>query len=266
MSSYLKNVNNNEDVFYVLHSKVEENIPMHSHNKHQLCYVEGGVAFLNTTNKSYFLPARHFLWIPAGIEHNVISRTSAKKVHNIFFPTTLFPEDHKVREREGIYPVTNLLMEMIYYTEKWHGEISCKDTLKYEFLIALKNIVLDVASNPLPIVLPTTNNENLRAVLIYIHNNLDQALCLDQVAANFGYSSRTLSRLFQKNIDTSFLQYVKLTRIIRSMEQLIQTDLSITEIAYKSGYNSLSAYSYTFQQIIHLSPAEFRKQNIRNPK
>lgn len=262
VSTFIKDVNNNMDVFYVLHSKIEEKLPMHSHNKHQMCYVEGGVAFLNTPNKSYFLPARHFLWIPAGIEHNVVSRTSVKMVHNIYFPTALFAEYHQVRDKEGIYPVTNLLMEMIDYTIDWFGEIAADNTLKYEFLIALKNIVLDVANIPLPVVLPTTNNENLRSVLKFIHHNVDKPLYLENVAEKFGYSSRTLSRLFQKNMDTSFLQYVKLTRVIKSMEHLLQSDLSISEIAYKSGYNSLSAYSYTFQQIVHKSPAEFRKQNL----
>ncbi|MFA9371453.1 MAG: AraC family transcriptional regulator [Labilibaculum antarcticum] len=262
IDSFIKDVNRNEDVFYVLHSKIEEKLPMHSHSKHQLCYVEGGVAFLNTPDKSYFLPARHFLWIPAGIEHNVVSRTSVKMVHNIYFPGNLFPEDHHVREREGIYPVTNLLMEMIYYTVNWQGEIGKENVSKYEFLIALKNIVSDAANIPLPVVLPTTKNENLRRVFKYIHHNVEQPLNLNHVAEKFGYSSRTLSRLFQKNMDISFLQYVKLFRIIKSMELLLQTDLSISEIAYKIGYNSLSAFSYTFQQVVHNSPAKFRKQSL----
>lgn len=262
LESLIYSVNNDSESFYVLHSKLEETLPIHNHDKHQLCYIEGGVAFLNTPDKSYFLPARHFLWIPAGIDHNIVSRTSAKMVYNFYFPASLFPEDHHVREREGIYPVTNLLMEMIYYTANWRGEIHPSDTSSYQFLVALKNIVLEVTNAPLPIALPTTNNENLRKVLQYIHHNIHQPLFLEQVAKQFGYSSRTLSRLFHNNMDTSFLQYVKLTRIIKSMEQLLQTNLTISEIAYNTGYSSLSAFSYTFQQIVHKSPADFRKQNI----
>ncbi|PTN07909.1 AraC family transcriptional regulator [Mangrovibacterium marinum] len=261
LENLIEAVNRSQEVFYVLHSKLEETLPIHSHDKHQLCYIEGGVAFLNTPDKSYFLPARHFLWIPAGIAHNIISRSSARMVYNFYFPASLFPEDHHVREREGIYPVTNLLMEMIYYTADWQGEVGPDQRSAYEFLMALKNIVLDVANIPLPIALPTTRNEDLRKVLKYIHHHINQPISLEQVAREFGYSSRTLSRLFHKNIDSSFLQYVKLARIIHSMEQLLQTNLSISDIAYNAGYNSLSAFSYTFQQIVHKSPAEFRKQN-----
>nr|WP_321454256.1 AraC family transcriptional regulator [uncultured Carboxylicivirga sp.] len=262
IESFINKVDKHEKVFYVHNTKIEGQLSMHSHNKHQLCYIEGGVAFLNTETASYFLPARHFLWIPAGIRHLVDSRTSIKRVHNIFFPTFLFPEDHKVKQQEGIYPVTNLLMEMIYYTEDWQGEVSPDDSMRYEFLIALKNIVLDVSDVPLPIALPTTSNEKLRVILKYIHHHIDHPLLLTDVANEFGYSTRSLSRLFQNNMDTSFLQYVKLTRIIKSMEMLLQTDQSVSEIAYNCGYNSLSAFSYTFQQVVKKSPLEFRKESL----
>ncbi|MBW2960240.1 helix-turn-helix domain-containing protein [Mesonia aestuariivivens] len=262
MHPFLENVKRDPNSFFVYHTKIEERLPMHSHVKHQLSYVEGGVAFLNTRNKSYFFPARHFIWIPAGREHNVTSRTSVKIIRNIFFPKEAIPKDHELQYQGGIFPVTNLLMEMIYYTVNWRGDVSQKDTSKYEFLMAMKNIVLDVAENPLPIVLPTTKNEILQPILKYIHLHIDQDLYVDKIAHEFGQSARTLSRLFKKNIEISFLQYVKLTRIIKSMELLLQTDLSVTEIAYSCGYNSISAFSYAFHQLIHHSPNEFRKQNV----
>ncbi|UII25386.1 AraC family transcriptional regulator [Fulvivirga maritima] len=262
MHPFLEKVDNDSEAYFVHHNKAEEMLPMHQHEKHQLSYIEGGVAFLNTSEKSYFLPARHFLWIPAGTKHNVTSRTSVKMVHNFYIPTSLFPSKHVLSKTGGIYPVTNLLMEMIYYTEEWFGEITKKDAEEFEFLNAFRNVVLHVAKIPFPLVLPTTDNENLRVVLKYIHDNIDQPLYLNDLAKRFGYSTRSFSRMFQKNMDTSFLQYVKLTRIVRSMEKLLKTDQSVSEIAYSCGYNSLSSFSYTFQQVAHISPAEFRKQNL----
>ena len=153
-------------------------------------------------------------------------------------------------------------MEMINYTQRWNGDILKTDAEAFEFLIALRNIILEVAKTPFPVVLPTTTNEMLRPILKYIHLNVDQPLYLEEVAAHFGYSARSLSRLFQKNIETSFLQYVKLTRIIKSIELLLKTDLSISEVAYASGYNSLSAFSYAFNQIVNQSPAAFKKQSL----
>ena len=108
-----------------------------------------------------------------------------------------------------------------------------------------------------------TNDERLAlqlAMILWAHEH--QPVTVAEVAAHFGYSARSLSRLFQKNIETSFLQYVKLTRIIKSIELLLKTDLSISEVAYASGYNSLSAFSYAFNQIVNQSPAAFKKQSL----
>ncbi|WP_245574885.1 AraC family transcriptional regulator [Aequorivita capsosiphonis] len=258
---FLQKVDEYPEAIFIHHTRIEEKLSMHSHQKHQMAYVEGGVAFLNTQKNSYFFPARHFIWIPAGLEHQVASRTSVKMAHNFFFPADLFPPNDRL-QRGGIFPVTDLLKEMIYHCEDWTGNIMAADNTKYEFMIAFRNIVIEAATNPLPVVLPTTKNERLRPVLVYIHRHIDQPLYLENVAAEFGYSPRTLSRLFQKNISTSFLQYIKLTRVIKGMELLLQTDLSISEIAYSTGHSSLAAFSYAFQQIVNRSPTEFKKQSL----
>ncbi len=261
INHFLEKVNADEEVFFTMHSGMEKSFPIHTHNKHQLYYLEGGIAFFNTLTKSYFVPAHHFLWIPAGTEHNIRERTNVKMVYNIFIPKSMIIKNHYLSNQAGIFPVKNLLKEMIYYTREWKGEINNSNSVKYEFLIALKNVISDVATSPLPIELPTTDNQKLSEILKYIHLHIEQPLTLDLIAAEFGYSIRSLSRLFQNNISTSFLQYVKLTRIIKAMELLLQTDLLVNEIGFKCGYNNLSSFSYAFQKITHISPADFRKKN-----
>lgn len=257
---FLNDVDTAANTIYVHHSKIEEKLPIHSHEKHQLSYVEGGIAFLTTPTNSYFLPARHFVWIPAGMAHNVELRTPVIMVRNMYFPPDLFPTDDKLRKM-GIYPVTNLLKEMILYTEKWRGGYSVAEAEQYQFLIAVRNILRAVSRTPLPLALPTTNHEPLRAIFKYIHDHISDPLRLDDVAAIFGMSARSLSRLFREHIDVSFLQYVKMTRVTKSMEMLLGTTFTVSEIAYRCGYSNVAALSNVFEQVVHLRPAEFRKQN-----
>lgn len=257
----LDEISENEEVFYVVYSNSEQEFPMHKHNKHQLYYVENGIAFFNTPVNSFFLPAHHFLWIPAGVEHNIMSRTAVKMVYCLYIPTALIAGIQKLEEGTGIYPVTNLMVEMINYTRDWYGEVGAEQEKKYRFLNTLKDVVVEAAGNTsLPIELPTSDNEDLRQVLKYIHHHIDQPLNLKAIAEQLGYSTRSLSRLFQNNINTSFLQYVKRLRMIKAMELLLQTNLSVSEISYRCGYNTLSSFSYVFQKTVHASPAEFRKQ------
>lgn len=257
----LEDVDRNDQVFFVVYSNSEQQFPMHSHNKHQLYYVENGIAFFNTPTNSFFLPAHHFLWIPAGVEHNITSRTAVKMVYCLYIPRSITKGFPKLEENTGIYPVNSLMVEMINYTQEWYGEVNAEDNFRYQFLLTLTNIITEAAEKTsLPIELPTTDNEDLRQVLKYIHRNIGQELNLKAIAEQFGYSTRSLSRMFQNNINTSFLQYVKLLRIIKAMELLLQTNLSVSEISYMCGYNTLSSFSYVFQKVVHASPAEFRKQ------
>jgi len=246
------------ETMYVWHSRFEDRFQDHKHLKGQLTYVEGGIIFLYTREKSYFLPARHYVWIPAGVEHHLQHRYQAAIVRNIYFDTTT-DDENPFYKQIGIYPVNNLLLEMFLFSERWNGNI-LPTSHEYDFLNTLKNILPVVSDNPLPIALPTTENQRLRPVLKHIIENLsDDKLSLETVGKSAGFSERTLSRLFQSAMDISFFQYLKLARMIKAMEKLLETDLTISEIAYEVGYNSISSFSNTFFKMIGKRPSEFKE-------
>lgn len=245
------------ETMYVWHSRFEDRFQDHAHLKGQLTYVEGGIIFLYTKEKSYFLPARHYVWIPAGVEHHLQHRYQAAVVRNIYFDT-ITDHENPFYNQIGIYPVNNLLLEMFLFSERWNGNIN-PNTKEYDFLNTLKNILPVVSEHPLPIALPTTENQRLRPVLKYIIDNLaNDWLSLESVGKATGFSARTLSRLFQAAMDTSFFQYLKLARMIKAMEKLLETDLTISEIAYGVGYNSISSFSNTFDKMVGKRPSEFK--------
>lgn len=257
ISDFLESIDHNPLSNYVLHDRMEDNFPFHQHQKAQLSYVEGGIAYLNTRDKSYFLPARHYIWIPAGLEHFVMQRNKASIVRNIYF-STKNDFDYSFYTTMGIYPANSLLLEMILFTESWNGEIE-PESFESQFLSTLKNLLPKISVHPLPIVLPTTEHERMRPIIVYIQKNLEAALQLEAVAHHFHMSPRSFSRLFKATLDISFLQYLKLSRMIRAMEQLLQTDKTISEIAYETGYNSLATFSNTFFSLVNVRPSEFQK-------
>ncbi|WP_051219345.1 AraC family transcriptional regulator [Flavobacterium frigidarium] len=258
--SFLEKIDQFPKSTYIYHSNMEVRLAMHSHSKHQLTYIEGGVAYLQTKENSYFLPARHFVWIPAGLDHFIELRTSITMMRNIYIPPAALAPNI-FHSKMGIYPVSNLILEMISFTEHWSENITKKESEKYLYMKTLGNVIASANKTALAVVLPTTTNIRLRPILRHIYFNVDQTLQLQDIAKTFSLSSRSLSRLFRENLDISFLQYVKLTRIILSMEKLLQTDLSISEIAYASGYNSLATFSNTFYEIAKVRPSDFRKIN-----
>lgn len=252
-------IDDKPESMYVWHSRFEDKFQDHSHLKGQLTYVECGIMFLYTKEKSYFLPARHYVWIPAGVEHHLQHRFHSAIVRNIYFSTTNGEEENPFYSQIGIYPVNNLLLEMLLFSERWVGNMNL-ESKEHDFLNTLKNILPVVSKHPLPIALPTTENLRLRPVLKHILENLSNDLMsLESVAKTTSFSERTLSRLFQSALNISFFQYLKLARIIKAMEKLLETDSTISEIAYAVGYNSISSFSNTFYKMVGQRPSEFKE-------
>lgn len=256
IAPYLQAVDAQPDALYVAHQQ-PENFPVHQHAKGQLTYIEGGVAVLFTEGKSHFIPARHYVWVPAHTGHQFVHRTPATVARTIFVGIKE-KFDQPFFRQVGIYPVNQLLLEMLVFTEKWPGN-ALPGTLAYRFLEVLILLLPEISIHPLPLALPTTQHKRLLPVLRYIHAHIGEVLSLEETGREFGFSGRTLNRLFRSAMDISFFQYVKMARMIKAMELLLQTDKSIREIAYDTGYNSLSAFSNTFFELTNKRPTAFQK-------
>ena len=89
-------------------------VPTHKHNRGQLIYTEGGRVYVTAENKIWYLPARHYMWIPAGVEHSIQISMPSVLLWLIYFPT--WKNEPVFFKTTGIYPVNNLLLELIYFT------------------------------------------------------------------------------------------------------------------------------------------------------
>jgi hypothetical protein len=152
----LREIDQQKDSVFVMHEKSEKLIPLHKHTKGQLSYVQGGIAYITINYRTYVVPARHYFWIPQGMQHILRIGYSATVFRSLYF----YAHDdlaHPFYSKLGIYPASELLIQMINYTERWDGRhVSSKDE-NFEFLVALKNILPQLNNNSLPIILPTTD-------------------------------------------------------------------------------------------------------------
>lgn len=107
--------------------------------------------------------------------------------------------------------------------------------------------------------------ERIKQLLNYIHQNYQNAITLADLAAFAGLSEGECSRFFKKQLNQSPFSYLNEYRIKKSCDSLVETDLSISEIAVQSGFNSFSYYSRRFYEMMQCTPAEYRKK-IREAK
>lgn len=252
-------IDNHANSIFVLHEKTERRFPVHKHVKGQLTYVEGGIAYVHVAGKIYVIPARHYIWVPGGLPHFLQVRYSATAIRNLYFPV----EEGAAAfyKQMGIYPVNSLLHEMLLYTERFNGAILDTD-MHFPFLTAIRSILPELSVNHLQTALPVSDNQRLRPILRYLDEHFASLITVKRMADHFGISERTLSRLFQSELSMSFLQYVKQLRMVKAVEMILQTELTLSEIAYATGYLSISAFSNTFLQLTNLRPSQFA-QTVR---
>lgn len=82
----------------------------------------------------------------------------------------------------------------------------------------------------------------------------DAALC------GLGISKQRLNAIFKGYFGTTILQYIKNARISDAKAALRDTEISVAQIAYDAGFQSLSAFYRAFQRQTGLAPGEYRRE------
>lgn len=92
----------------------------------------------------------------------------------------------------------------------------------------------------------------------YMKEHLEQHLTLDQMAEYAGYSKTHFSMLFRKAIGYAPLSYFNLLKIQAACAMLDSTDISITQVAMKLGFEDTLYFSRLFHKVMGLSPRAYR--------
>ena len=80
----------------------------------------------------------------------------------------------------------------------------------------------------------------------------------DELATRLGVSGRHLRRLFQQHLGASPAAVARTRRVHFAKQLLDQTDLSISEIAFSSGFGSLRRFNSTIRELYGRSPSHLR--------
>lgn len=224
----------------------------HAHQMGQLIFVEKGVQYLHTAERTYLLPTHHCAWIPSGLMHKTSAPVSPVHLRCIFFGQT--PE-HSFFKQLNIFHTPKVLREMILFTEQW-SRLEEEDQLEYDFLRALRGILPVAFKSSLPLVLPVPRNPRIAVMIDYLTENISSEIKIPEVAALFNLSARTMERLFKQDIGITVAAYIKLYKIIKAVELLSVSGERVKSVALKVGYDSVSTFSNTFFNLLGVRPEE----------
>ncbi|MGB4657762.1 MAG: helix-turn-helix domain-containing protein [Mobilitalea sp.] len=100
--------------------------------------------------------------------------------------------------------------------------------------------------------------QKFHSICDYINQNCTDSLTLDGISSLAGFSKFHFSRLFKEFSNVSFYKYLNLRRIAYAEKLLIDPNINITEVAFRSGFNNISAFIRMFRIVKNCTPTEFR--------
>lgn len=103
--------------------------------------------------------------------------------------------------------------------------------------------------------------EKFMEVCKYITNHCTENINIDDLAGLAGFSKFHFSRLFKQFSGVSCYEYLMQKRIAHAETLLIQPNITITEVAMRSGFQSLSTFNRIFKATKHCTPSEYKMLN-----
>lgn len=97
----------------------------------------------------------------------------------------------------------------------------------------------------------------LKQALEFIESSYTAPISLHEISDSVKMSPKYFCRFFQEMTHRTPIDYLNYYRIERACYQLLTTNLSITEVAYNSGFNDLSYFIKTFKKYKGTTPKKY---------
>ena len=99
----------------------------------------------------------------------------------------------------------------------------------------------------------------LRSIVSFCTQNFSENLSLSMLEEKLHLNKYYISHLFSGKLGLRFNDYINSLRISEACKLLANSDLSITDISERVGFNTLRTFNRAFSKQTGLSPTEYRK-------
>nr|WP_315158552.1 AraC family transcriptional regulator [uncultured Flavobacterium sp.] len=203
-----------------------------------------------------------------------IHNCNSKKIHEITiqFHNDLFPETLLFRH------ILNPIKEM--FDRANHGILFSENTAQQlmprllniskldgiDYFLEITSILHDLANSRNQCLLSnyTVDNDKyedfdkMKTVYEYVQNNFSEKISLEDISNVARMSCISFNRFIKKRTGKTLVNYLNDIRIGYASRWLIEKDLGVSEVAFKSGFNNIAHFNRTFKSIKKCTPSEYR--------
>ncbi|NLX76242.1 MAG: AraC family transcriptional regulator [Clostridiaceae bacterium] len=136
-------------------------------------------------------------------------------------------------------------------------EVAGKETLE-----DIENYMISFYRKVHSAVQPTESSDKSieEKIFSYLNGNYMKELDFDKMAADLQISYSYIRKIVKSVTGKSVLDYINSLRISEGKRLLLQTDMTIAEIATNLGYNNVQSFNRFFKKYEGITPGEFRSK------
>lgn len=147
--------------------------------------------------------------------------------------------------------IEQLLRQM--YDEVKNAEAGAETVLKAQANILLTLIFRKMAGEASPMAMTPD-------FLRYLRTHCTEKITLEELAKNCCYNPSYFSRLFREHYGMTLTEFLLQSRMELAEQLLRETNLSVEEIAARTGFSGSNSFYRSFKERYGASPREYRKK------
>ena len=232
-------------------------VPQHSHSlTYQIQYIISGQADITIDNNTFRVSAGDIVFIKRGMHHNynVLSDEAMSTLEVEFISNDestcsfLAAINPYLKDTNGF--IESLMRRIVregqakkyYFTEMANALLTVCLIGMFRFSEGPERTKLMEA-----IYENTSTSKVIIAATEYIYQNLNKNITISDLAKGCGYNKDYLYRTIKKEKGVSAIQYINNIRYEEACKMIATTELSISEISWKLGFDSIQYFSRFFK-------------------
>ena len=273
--------------FFIQYGEHEKRLFIHTHeNFSELVIVLSGRATHIVNGVHYPISHGDVFVINENTEHGYADPIDFKICNIMFDPKTLFSNELDIKRSVGFNAL--FVIEPHFSSEQKFSSVlrlGIKDfglicsmiseiLTEYKADLVGRKTIIQAKFLQMIVILSRAYSESAEGInsnifyladtVAFMQNNFTKHLKVEDLAKMTNLSVRHFSRIFSDMYKISPNEYIMRLRLDYAKKLLLTTDMSITEISDRSGFQSSNYYSRLFRKLYNMSPMEYRKASLSN--
>lgn len=230
---------------------------MHFHNFYEIDIIIDGEGTSNLNGKNIKFKKNTAFFLTPKDFHDIIPETNLKII-NIQFSSEVLKECFKNTQPNGGYA---------FFDDDAASDITsicailAKDNKKNSYRNALLTALIHLLFLHNESSVPYTFGKNaMRDIFSFVNDHYKENPSLEILSKLFDRTPNYISAQFTKIAGENYKSYLKRLKLDFALKMLVSTDLSITNICYESGYETISHFNREFKSYFGRAPRQIRTQ------